>query len=177
MLYLSTGYDTPNMLAIRVDGKGDVTDSHIAWTLKRVSTGGTVTVATGTTKLANPVTTDDGDKITDVVSRITWTASGDAAIKPGQFQEFPGPSEYHMTRIGEQTGGAITNMEPGKKGTRAYFDVDDVNAGAARGKELGGEADQPMPVPNMGWFATCRDPHGNEFGLWQTDPSAQAPQG
>jgi predicted enzyme related to lactoylglutathione lyase len=27
-------------------------------------------------------------------------------------------------------------------------------------------------VPSMGWFATCRDPHGNDFGLWQTDSSA-----
>ena len=49
-----------------------------------------------------------------------------------QFQAFPGPSEYHMTRISEQTGAAITNMEPGKRGTRPYFDVDDINAGAAR---------------------------------------------
>jgi uncharacterized protein len=90
-----------------------------------------------------------------------------------QFQAYPdGPGEYHMTQISDQTGGAITNMEPGKRGTRPYFDVADVNAGAARVKELGGEADEPMPVPNMGWFVTCRDPHGNEFGLWQTDASA-----
>ena len=91
-----------------------------------------------------------------------------------QFQAFPGDGagEYHMTRIADQQGLAITNMEPGKKGTRAYFDVEDVNAGAARVKELGGEADDPKPVPNMGWFSTCRDPHGNEFGLWQNDPSA-----
>ena len=94
-----------------------------------------------------------------------------------QFESYPGPSEYHMTRIGDQQGAAITNMEQGKKGTRAYFDVDDINAGAAKVKELGGEADEPMPVPNMGWFATCRDPQGNEFGLWQTDPSAQAAAG
>ena len=88
-----------------------------------------------------------------------------------------GPFEYHMTRIGEQTGAAITNMEPGKRGTRAYFDVADINAGAARVRELGGEADEPGPVPGMGWFVTCRDPQGNEFGLWQTDPSAPAPAG
>jgi predicted enzyme related to lactoylglutathione lyase len=94
-----------------------------------------------------------------------------------QFEAYPGPSEYHMTRIGEQTGAAITNMEPGKRGTRAYFDVDDINAGAARVKELGGEADEPMPVPSMGWFVTCKDPQGNEFGLWQNDPSASAPTG
>jgi len=89
-----------------------------------------------------------------------------------QFESLPGPSEYHIARIDDQQGVAITNMEPGKRGTRSYFTVDDVNAGAARVKELGGEADEPMPVPNMGWFATCRDPQGNEFGLWQTDPSA-----
>jgi predicted enzyme related to lactoylglutathione lyase len=93
-----------------------------------------------------------------------------------QFQEVPGPSEYHMTEISPgQMGGAITNMEPGKRGTRAYFDVDDINAGAARVKELGGEADEPRPVPDMGWFATCKDTQGNEFGLWQNDKSAPAP--
>ena len=89
-----------------------------------------------------------------------------------EFQAFPGPSEYHMTRISDQTGGAITNMEPGKRGMRVYFDVDDINAGAARVKELGGEANEPMPVPAMGWFATCRDTEGNKFGLFTNDPNA-----
>jgi predicted enzyme related to lactoylglutathione lyase len=92
-----------------------------------------------------------------------------------QFQEYPGPFEYHMTQIGDQQGLAITNMEEGKRGTRSYFLVDDINAGAARVKELGGQANDPMPVPNMGWFATCTDPHGNEFGIWQVDESAPAP--
>ena len=94
-----------------------------------------------------------------------------------QFENYPGPAEYHMTRLGEQQGLAISNMEPGKRGPRAYFEVDDINAGASRVNELGGRASEPMPVPSMGWFATCTDPHGNEFGLWQTDPSAQMPEG
>ena len=55
-----------------------------------------------------------------------------------------------MTRISDQGGAAITNMEPGKKGTRAYFDVDDINAGAARVKELGGESSDPMPGAQHG---------------------------
>jgi uncharacterized protein len=92
-----------------------------------------------------------------------------------EFQAMPGPFEYHMTQIGEQQGVAITDMEPGKRGARAYFLIDDINAGAARVKELGGEANEPASVPNMGWFATCKDPHGNEFGLWQNDTSAPAP--
>lgn len=94
-----------------------------------------------------------------------------------EFQSYPGPFEYHMARIDDQSAAAITNMEPGKRGTRAYFDVDDINAAAARVRELGGVANDPGPVPNMGWFAVCKDPQGNEFGLWQTDPSAPAPQG
>jgi predicted enzyme related to lactoylglutathione lyase len=92
-----------------------------------------------------------------------------------QFEAYPGAGEYHMTQITETSGAAVTGMEPGKRGTRTYFDVEDIEAGAGRVRELGGEADAPMPVPGMGWFATCRDPHGNEFGLWQTDPSAPAP--
>jgi predicted enzyme related to lactoylglutathione lyase len=94
-----------------------------------------------------------------------------------QFESYPGPSEYHMTQVSDRTGGAITNMEPGKRGLRVYFDVDDVNAGAARVRELGGQAGEAMPVPSMGWFAVCSDPQGNEFGLWQNDANAPAPAG
>jgi predicted enzyme related to lactoylglutathione lyase len=94
-----------------------------------------------------------------------------------ELQTFPGPFEYHVAQAADQQGVAITNMEPGKRGTRAYFAVDDINAGAARVKELGGEAGDPRPVPNMGWFAVCTDPHGNEFGLWQVDASAPGPEG
>lgn len=94
-----------------------------------------------------------------------------------EFKEFPGPFDYHMTRISEQTGAAITNMEPGKHGMRVYFDVEDINAGAARVRELGGEANEPSPIPQTGWLSTCKDPHGNEFGLWQNDPTAPAESG
>ena len=78
-----------------------------------------------------------------------------------QFQDVPGPSEYFMANVGDQHGVAIT-------------DVDDINAGVARVKELGGTAGEPGPVPGMGWFAVCRDPEGNDFGLWQNDTSASS---
>lgn len=35
MVYLTTSYGTPSLLAIKVDGKGDVTDSHITWQTNR----------------------------------------------------------------------------------------------------------------------------------------------
>ena len=93
-----------------------------------------------------------------------------------QWQTFEGPTEYHMTRFSDTTGGAIYAPDPpGKRGARVYFDVDDINAGTARVKELGGEADEAMSVPGMGWFSLCKDTEGNEFGLWQNDPQAPAP--
>jgi uncharacterized protein len=90
-----------------------------------------------------------------------------------EFMAFEGgPGEYHMTRVAETQGAAITDMEPGKRGTRPYFRVDSIDAGVNRVRELGGEAGDRSPVPGMGWFSACRDPHGNEFGLWQNDESA-----
>jgi len=35
LLFLSTGYDRPQLLALRTGGAGDVTDSHVAWTLAK----------------------------------------------------------------------------------------------------------------------------------------------
>ena len=35
LLYISTGFDRPELLAIRPTGKGDVTETHIAWTANR----------------------------------------------------------------------------------------------------------------------------------------------
>ncbi len=91
-----------------------------------------------------------------------------------QFQATELPFEYHVTQISNQTRAAITNMEPGKRGARAYFDVDDINASVARVRELGGDASERRPVPGMGWVAICKDPVGNEFGLWHNDPAASA---
>ena len=90
------------------------------------------------------------------------------------FQAYPEGSEYHMAQINERSGIAVSGMEPGKRGMRTYFDVADINASAAQVATLGGASSDPMPVPGMGWFATCTDPSGNEFGLWQSDTEAPA---
>lgn len=89
------------------------------------------------------------------------------------FQAMEGPQEYHMTRISDSTGAAVF---PGDAGAiRVYFDVDDINAGTASLRDAGGEADDPQPVPGMGWFVTGKDTEGNVIGLWQTDESAPGP--
>ena len=35
LVYITTGFQVPSLLAIRPDGKGDVTRTHVAWTLRR----------------------------------------------------------------------------------------------------------------------------------------------
>ncbi|MFN0075919.1 MAG: PQQ-binding-like beta-propeller repeat protein [Prosthecobacter sp.] len=37
MLYISTGYDKPVLLAIKADGNGDVTATHLAWTIDKAA--------------------------------------------------------------------------------------------------------------------------------------------
>jgi uncharacterized protein len=91
------------------------------------------------------------------------------------FETSQGEFEYDTSRISEHSGAAITNMEPGKRGIRVYFDVDDIIAGTARVEALGGVAGQPHPVPGLGWTAICQDTEGNEFGLWQNDLAAPGP--
>jgi uncharacterized protein len=91
-----------------------------------------------------------------------------------EWQSMEGPIEYHMTQFTEDSGGAIFPAE--ERGARVYFDVDDINAGTARIKELGGQADDPQPVPGMGWFVTAKDTEGNKIGLWQIDSSAPNPE-
>lgn len=64
------------------------TDQPVGSVLVQPVTGWTAKLTT--TKLAKPITTDDGDQVTQAISEITWTADSPAtAIKPGQFQEFP----------------------------------------------------------------------------------------
>ena len=37
MVYVFTGFSSQQLLAIRVDGRGDVTDSHVAWSISTCS--------------------------------------------------------------------------------------------------------------------------------------------
>jgi predicted enzyme related to lactoylglutathione lyase len=92
-----------------------------------------------------------------------------------QFRAMEGPFEYHMTQTSDDTGAAIFPSEEGPK-VLVYYDVDDIDAGRKRVGELGGSAEDKMPVPTMGWFVQATDTEGNRFGLWQNDPNAPAPQ-
>lgn len=49
-----------------------------------------------------------------------------------------------------------------------YFGVEDIDAAAARVRELGGTAPEPGPAdPTFGRFVECKDADGVRFGLHQ----------
>jgi predicted enzyme related to lactoylglutathione lyase len=79
--------------------------------------------------------------------------------------------EYRMAQVSDRSGAAL--MTSGDRGhPNFYFDTDDIDASLAKVRELGGSAEDKMPVPTHGWFAACKDSEGNAFHLWQADSSA-----
>ena len=86
-----------------------------------------------------------------------------------------GAPEYNMFE--GEPGGGLYPVTDGEKGIRVYFEVDDIDAELGRIREAGGETEEKMPVPIMGWFAHATDTEGNKFSVWQSDENAPVPEG
>jgi hypothetical protein len=85
----------------------------------------------------------------------------------GSSRSSGSPTEYHTTQFSETQGGAIYGADGDKRGTRVYFDVDDINAGSARrrARRRGGRG-----AACRAWLVrSLQGRRGNEFGIWQTD--------
>jgi predicted enzyme related to lactoylglutathione lyase len=96
-----------------------------------------------------------------------WTKGDAVDMGPmGTYQLFKTPGDA------EAVGGMMTRP-PGVPAPHwgYYFNVDAIDAGAARVKAHGGKVlNGPMPVPGGGWIAQCMDPQGALFSL--TGPKA-----
>jgi uncharacterized protein len=82
--------------------------------------------------------------------------------------------EYHMTQDLEPVA-AIYPQQSGEQGPIVYFNTDDIDAAVAKVRDGGGDADEKQPIPEIGWFARCKDTEGNSFSLFQADDSVPAP--
>jgi len=83
--------------------------------------------------------------------------------------------DYYMVRTGEDQGGAVYTMpETAGTGTIVYFDTDDIDDSIAKLRAAGGNSDDKMPIPHVGWFARCKDTEGNSFSLFQSDETVVA---
>ena len=72
-------------------------------------------------------------------------------------------------------GGAVYPQQESEQGPVIYFDSGDIDADLGKVRELGGHAEEKMPIPHVGWFARCTDTEGNPFSLFQSDESVAPP--
>ena len=126
-------------------------------------------------------------------TQIRWLVRLEALLEPAKVRghfvgrlaaDDEGTSSLPMPCPSNSSSILTRDCTPPSRGSTVTFTIARIGpslpwpaqlVGVARVKELDGEANDPAPIPGMGWFATCKDPHGNDFGLWQTDPSAPAP--
>ena len=95
-----------------------------------------------------------------------------------QFDKWDGPMEYWMIRTGEgnQPGinGGMARRMPGQIGMTNTIEVPSLEEYTSKITSKGGQILIPkMPIPGVGYFATCMDTEGNIFGMIQMDQSAK----
>ena len=83
--------------------------------------------------------------------------------------------DYRMAQIDDKSGAAIGAGGNAKAHPNVYLQTDDIDASIAKVRELGGKAEDKMPIPHVGWFSRCEDTEGNTFSFFQSDESVPAP--
>jgi len=85
--------------------------------------------------------------------------------------EMPGV-EYYLID-GVTPGGGINPVAQASKvkAPTIYFGVEDIDKTLRAVRDQGGTTAEKHPIPGQGWFAACTDLDGNEFSLFQSDPS------
>jgi uncharacterized protein len=85
------------------------------------------------------------------------------------------PEFEYLMSDGVEPVAAIYKQQSGEQGPIVYFITDDIDGSCGKVRDQGGEADDKQPIPEIGWFARCKDTEGNSFSLFQPDDSVQAP--
>jgi predicted enzyme related to lactoylglutathione lyase len=94
-----------------------------------------------------------------------------------KIQKFPGMSDYwHIDTGGPDDspdGGMMKRQHPSQPITN-YVAVPSVDDSSVKVLKLGGTICMPKTaVPQMGYFAICRDTENNMFALWEPDEKAK----
>lgn len=110
LVFVSSGYDKPELLAIRVNGQGDVTDSHVAW---RATKGAPLTPSP---LLAG----DELYTVSDIGLLTCWDARTGAVHYqervPGDYSASPILADGRIYLVSEK--GDCTVVQAGKTFTR-----------------------------------------------------------
>jgi predicted enzyme related to lactoylglutathione lyase len=117
------------------------------------------------------------------VSDIGQARSFFEATLGWRFEKFDMPYEYYRITAGSESEpgidggiGAVkdTPLSEGRPMTQVTVPVANLNEVVARVVAHGGSIVEPrIPIPGIGWYATCAEPGGLKFGLIEADPAAK----
>lgn len=98
------------------------------------------------------------------------------------FEKSPTAYEYYRIEAGPSGEPGIdggiggvkhARIAEGRPLTQVTVPVTDLEATLAKIRESGGYVcEGKLPIPGIGWYATCAEPGGLKFGLLQSDPKA-----
>lgn len=99
-----------------------------------------------------------------------------------KFERFPMPYEYYRIKAGPEgepgIDGGIGALKDapiagGLPATQLTVPVANLDETLAKVQASGGQIIEPrMPIPGIGWYATCAEPGGLRFGVIQADAGA-----
>lgn len=100
-----------------------------------------------------------------------------------RFERFPMPYEYYRIQAGPEGEPGIdggigrikdTPLSGGNPLTQVTVPVPNLDAVTSLVLANGGRiVEAKMPIPGVGWYATCAEPGGLFFGLIQADENAK----
>ena len=100
-----------------------------------------------------------------------------------RFEKFDMPYEYYRIQAGPDTEpgidggiGAVKDapLSEGKPLTQLTIPVSNLAEVLSRVVAAGGSVvEQRIPIPGVGWYATCAEPGGLKFGLIEADATAK----
>jgi len=94
-----------------------------------------------------------------------------------EINPFPGAGDYwHIDTGGadDTPDGALKRRKHPQEPIVNYVSVDSVADFSKKIEKHGGTIClAKTAVPQMGYFAVCRDTEGNSFGIWQSDATAK----
>jgi len=116
--------------------------------------------------------------VTDVEKAIRFFSE----VLGWKFARLPMPYPYFRIEAGAETEfgidggiGAVADAPAagGLPMTQVTIPAPDLDAIVEKVTASGGRIVEPkVPIPGIGWYATCAEPGGLKFGIIQGDPSA-----
>jgi hypothetical protein len=118
---------------------------------------------------------------------VHFNISADNTVRAVKFYEtvfgwkaekWQGPVDYWLVTTGPDdkpgiNGGIGRRQDPADH-TSNSIEVASLKEAEAKIVAAGGKVLEPrMPIPGVGWFATCLDTEGNRFDLMEPDPKAK----